>query len=448
MELTASPSVAPSSPGLINLPVELLDLIMHWVALLPFEYSESRRPRPSALHHLAYGTNRLLRRAALPFLCRRPDEFEHGAPQQVWMPGEGLVAVDSYVRAWRQGPRSSAYPPPGQTRLESLVYFNLAIPPPAPVLLVKYLEIRRPVHDDVDPPVVSACLDAVPGLTSLKVVEPDEFLLCDLRARARLVDLSILVRPRASTDMGGLSQVFRRLRRLEIQVIRERRLGQPADKFPLVIFLHNNFFPTGDIHLRHLSLSVRLDPALPSVPQPMKPVVEALKTSFGSCYLTSLSLDEYTTCTPQDLALLASTFPTLEVLSLPDRTIWDGSRADLLAALAPLAALKKLSCRLFPTAPASTYDTPSVASPTVTDDLHEPAVAASAAAAADDDDDEQFASPHAIALEAAAHLPHLELVGFIGQHSETEWVRVHRDERGRPEVVEGVRLVEMDLDRP
>ena len=122
------------------------------------------------------------------------------------------------------------------------------------------------------------------------------------------------------------------------------------------------------------------------------------------------------------------------------------SQADLLAALAPLIALETLSCRLFPTSPASTYNTPtspSLCAATAPDDPSELAAAA-AAAAADDD----FASPHAIALEAAAHLPRLELCGFIGQHSETEWVRVYRDEEGRPERAECVTMVEMDLERP
>ncbi|KPV78442.1 uncharacterized protein RHOBADRAFT_50909 [Rhodotorula graminis WP1] len=418
---------------------------MHWVALLRYEYSESRRPRPSALHHLAYGTNRRIRRAALPLLCRQPDEFEYGTPQQVWMPGEGLVDRDNYARAWRQARQLSAHPPSSQTRLELVAYHRLANIPPLPFHHVKHLELRRPVPEHIDDKVASAYLDAFPALTSLKVVEPGEFFLRDLR----LADLSLVVRPRASINMSSLSSMCRGLRRLEIEVVRRPRPGEPVVKFPLVVFLRENTFPIDSI-LRDLSLSVRLDPTLRSFPQPMRPIVEALRKTFGSCRLTSLSLDDYTTCAPQDLAVLATTFPTLECLSLPDRTTWDGSRADLLAALEPLTALKKLSCRLLPVTPASTYDTPpsATSSPATlaADDAQEPDTANDAAAAADDD--ALFASPHAIALEAAAHLPHLELVGFIGQHCGTEWVRVYRDERGRPDAVEGVRLVEMDLDRP
>ncbi|GAA5834221.1 hypothetical protein JCM9279_004249 [Rhodotorula babjevae] len=445
---TSSPSASATAPatGLINLPLEILDLVVHWVALQRFEYSESRRPRPSALHHLAYGTNKLVRRAALPLLCRRPDEFKDGAPKQVWMPGEGLVDVDTFIRTWRQPRGTSAHPPPGQTRLESLAFYRLVVPQGAPLLNVKHLELRRPVHDYMSPGTTSDCIAAFPNLASCTVVEPDQFLLRDLSSLEHLVDFALVVRPHAQVEMGGLSQLYRRLRRLEIQVFQQRRVHEPVVEFPLVVFLHENTFPAVDAHLQDLSLSVRLDPTLRSVPQPMQPVLQALKTAFGSCRLAALSLDEYTTCAPQDLALLASTFPTLERLSLPDRTIWDGSRADLLAALAPLTALTTLSCRLFPTSPASTYDTPSPASLTaqaVLDDPHTPALDNR-----DHDDANDFASPHAIALEAAAHLPCLELCGFIGQHSGIEWVRVYRNEEGRPERAEGVTIFEMDLERP
>jgi len=241
---TSSPSThdAPPSPGLVDLPLEILELVVRWVALQRFEYSESRRPRPSALHHLAYGTNQLIRRAALPLLCRRADEFQHGAPQQVWVPGEGLVDVDTFVRAWRQPRGSAAHPLPRQTRLESLTYYRLADPPPSPLLDVKHLELRRPAHDYVAPAVVRDCLAALPNLTSCKVVEPDEFLLADLRTLKHLDDLALVVRPHARTGMSDVSQLYRRLQRLEIQVFQQRRVEQPVVQFPLVVFLQENTF--------------------------------------------------------------------------------------------------------------------------------------------------------------------------------------------------------------
>lgn len=85
--------------GLLSLPVETLDLIIQYVALLRLEYSESRRPEPSALHHLAYGTNRLLRTLALPYLFRTLETTK--APPDVWLPGAGLVSAKRFARTIR-----------------------------------------------------------------------------------------------------------------------------------------------------------------------------------------------------------------------------------------------------------------------------------------------------------------------------------------------------------
>lgn len=52
---------------LLDLPFEVLKEVVFWVALLKYEYSESRRPNPSALQCIA-STNKLLRDLAFPLL--------------------------------------------------------------------------------------------------------------------------------------------------------------------------------------------------------------------------------------------------------------------------------------------------------------------------------------------------------------------------------------------
>lgn len=93
-----------------------------------------------------------------------------------------------------------------------------------------------------------------------------------------------------------------------------------------------------------------------------------------------------------------------------------------------------LTCRLLPDTPSSAYDD------RASDDSDDA-----------DADSTQYASPRSIALEAASALRRLALVGFIGQHTAIEWMRVRRkrgDAQRAPQEVERVRVVETGLERP
>lgn len=78
--------------------------------------------------------------------------------------------------------------------------------------------------------------------------------------------------------------------------------------------------------LRTLSISTHLSAHFVLDPRRMRDVVTALSASFSFASLTSLSLDEYATATPNDLHRLAAAFPALRRLSLGDRIVWEGSR--------------------------------------------------------------------------------------------------------------------------
>lgn len=154
-------------------------------------------------------------------------------------------------------------------------------------------------------------------------------------------------------------------------------------------------------------------------------------------------------CMPVHLAKLADAFPTLRSFTLGDRTVWDGSRvrtlhphflqarrltvllckADILAALSGFRHLTTLCLRLPSITPSSPYDkrlNPS--SPSNNEDA--------------------YASPAAIACEAAEIVPTLHHVGFSGQSNSVEWFRICRDDEGRPESAEGVTFYSTDLDKP
>ncbi|GAA6047126.1 hypothetical protein JCM3770_006911 [Rhodotorula araucariae] len=350
--------------GLVDLPVEVLELVVRWVALMRYEYSESRRPKPSPLHHLAHGTNRTLRRIALPYLFR--DAWATDAfPDEVWLPGDGPIAPIGFLRVLRHylcedTQRSALEMAP---RVERLVLtwrtttFTDTLAPPPP-------------------------MD---------------------RAQASYVNHIELRHATLSTARRETQAYFDNL---------------------------SNLVSTVNSNLRSLSIATQLDTVLTGEARPMQEIVQATQASFGPIPLESLSIDDFATCTPRDLADLAAAFPTLKTLSLSDRMVWKGSRSDLLAALSPLVALETLSCRLPPDTPASSFDL------------------LTATSSSGVDDDALFASPAAVALEAALHLPRLGLVGFIAQHSDVEWFRVRRDCEGRPQEAEAVRIVDMDLDRP
>ncbi|BGP36739.1 hypothetical protein JCM10449v2_000641 [Rhodotorula kratochvilovae] len=421
--------------GLLDLPVEVLELVVRWVALLRYDYSESRRPKPSALHHLAYGTNGLLRRIALPYLFREAWTASDAWADKVWLPGEGLVEPTRFVRVLRHSLHGNVASEPTPLELAPQVErvvlawsadrtFAYAPPMrPDQASHVKSIELRHaglPVLTLKD-----MYFSNFANLVSVKLHNSTSLVLPVFYHISSITEFAFSVEHRAVIDTDA--PLWRQLRRLEIVVLPPS--SRQRDANALAGFLQTFKFPTANSNLRFLSLATQLDTVFTGEARPMHPIVQAIKASFGSIPLTSLSIDDHTTCTPQDLADLAAAFPTLKTLSLPDRTVWDGSRADLLAALSPLIGLETLSCRLPPDTPASLFDPP--ASPS-----------------SSSGDDALFASPAAIALEAASHLPRLGLVGFVGQHSDMEWFRVRRNEEGRPEEAEGVRLVEMDLDRP
>ncbi|GAA5850107.1 hypothetical protein JCM8547_001013 [Rhodosporidiobolus lusitaniae] len=338
-----SPSRPPSSSSalvnLLDLPVELVVRILDYVEMLKNEYSESRRPNPSALHHLAYGTCRRLRSLALPRL------FRHGSTSD--KPAR-FFSLD--VGAYLDGGR--------------------------------FVTVLR--HEATQPywPV-----SAGEGYEAV-----ERLVLTFSREEKALLQASSTVEGRSA---------FPRLKTLEL---------------------------SSTSPLRFLSFWTQLPTHFTTPPGQFGHVVSALIASFGAIPLASLTIDEYASAEAVDLHTLASSFPHLKRLSLGDRMIWKGSRADLLDALSPLSSLQELSCRIFPDIPASTFRHPS-AHPGLTEE-------------------DEYASPASIALEAASLLPKVSLIGFSGRQSTVEWLRVRRDQAGGPEWAEAVELYEEDLERP
>ncbi|GAA5947030.1 hypothetical protein JCM10213_007282 [Rhodosporidiobolus nylandii] len=79
--------------------------------------------------------------------------------------------------------------------------------------------------------------------------------------------------------------------------------------------------------LRSLSLFTQLPTHFTVPPMLMHDVVSAIIPSFRAP-LSSLSIDEYASCTPTDLHNLATAFPSLRVLHLGDRMMWKGTRRE------------------------------------------------------------------------------------------------------------------------
>lgn len=224
----------PAAVSLLDLPIEVIDLIVRWVALLRYDYSESRRPVPSALHHVACGTNKLLRRVALPYLFRTW-QSRSDSHRRVWVPGaRGLVDTREFVRTWRQ-PRDDTGrvdDPRSLPRLESLVFFELPEvgAPDVPFPSVTHVEVRRGQRDRA-----RAWFGRLPALTSCTISDPQAHLLPVLHTRPRLVDLAVTVEPTTRIDMDN--PVWRQLRRLEVQVVKPRAGGGSAPVLNPLAFL-------------------------------------------------------------------------------------------------------------------------------------------------------------------------------------------------------------------
>ncbi|GAA5832175.1 hypothetical protein JCM11251_004268 [Rhodosporidiobolus azoricus] len=430
--------------NLLDLPVELLDQIVRGVALLRYEYSESRRPKPSAMHHLAYGTNRLLRSLALPYLGRLASTDD--VPTTLLLSDGGTVDSRQFATVLAEKESGLCdkiidfavlYPavkrvvasfPRNYLTLPVFCFYLPGLEDGACTNSIKSLEIRRgPFGPDEHLKFIEDCAPhSYPVLETLRLIH------CSNTERWSCLPEIILSVTRLEvtppTIYGPLKNwhldtAWSRLRHFALAVAAPTR----NQVQPSLIYYTEGFKLPVSSPLTSLALSTQLPTHFTSPPHQLKDVLRTITTSFGVAALTSFSLDEYAYCRPADLVTIASTFTALKKLSLGDRMIWRGSRADLLRSLTPLTSLQLLSCRILPDLPASTFRSPATFS------LAE--------------GEEEYASPASIALEAASILPRLSRVGFSGRQSTMEWFVVSRTSDGKPERAEAVELYSFDLDR-
>ncbi|GAA5921912.1 hypothetical protein JCM1841_000976 [Sporobolomyces salmonicolor] len=272
-----------------------------------------------------------------------------------------------------------------------------------------------------------------PRLTSLSLFHVDLEWLFVFATLSTIKNLTVVLDTRGNLPQSGLKNwdAEQLWRTVESFVLHVPPPALDESMTPIKAYLEGLALPPAcDMPLRSLSIATQLQNYFATLPKRMEDITSAL-SPFFQLPLTSLALDEYAACEPADLTALASSFPTLKSLSLGDRIVWKGERVDLLSALSPLRYLVTLSCPLFPDAPSSRFR-PLMLEP---DDSPEHL--------------EDFASPVEIALEAAAILPALALVGFSGRQSTAEWWRVGRNpETGEPDQADAVELYCTDLDRP
>ncbi|GAA5887553.1 hypothetical protein JCM6882_001447 [Rhodosporidiobolus microsporus] len=432
--------------NLLDLPVELLEQIVRDVALLRYDYSESRRPKPSALHHLAYGTNRLLRSLALPYLARLASTED--APTSLLLEKGKTVDSRQFASflAHTNGTNETSdalgddfnafYPSVKRVVFSFPRREGFVLNAPAawsPGLSqrpstngIQSLEIRHGARDPVMR--VFALLSffghSYPTLETLTLFHCHHIARWSSLAEetASVTRLEVVLADSVREPLLAEWKIGSAWTRLEHFSLAVAPPSRDQDEPSMASCLEGFQLPP-DSPLRSLSLSTQLPTRFTSPPHGMADVLPSIVSAFGSAALTSLAIDEYASCTAEDLATISTAFPTLKALNLGDRMVWKGTRAELLNALAPLTSLQLLSCRIPPDSPASSFRSSS------------------------DSGEEEYASPASIALEAASILPRLSRVGFSGRQSRVEWFVVSRTEEGKPERAEAVELYSLDLDR-
>ncbi|GAA5887696.1 hypothetical protein JCM5296_004461 [Sporobolomyces johnsonii] len=425
---------------LLDLPDELVQLVLQFVALLEYEYGESRRPDPSPLHALAHSRNWRLRRLAMPLLHRRARTSD---PHLSLVVDGEVVSSAAFVRSvrhFRNVDESEPQEPP--SAYPNLV--NLSVrsdgPLPAewleglvPLRNLRSLELRRTgLHLPWTKKRPQQLPPDFPRLTSLSLFHNLEWLFV-FATLSTIKHLTVVLDTRGNLPQSALKNWDAEplWKTVESFVLHVPPPALDESITPIKTYLEGLALPPArDMPLRSLSIITQLQNYFATLPKNMRDITGAL-SPFSQLPLTSLALDEYAACEPADLAALASSFPALKSLSLGDRIVWKGERVNLLSALSPLRHLVTLSCPLFPDAPSSRFR-PLLLGP---DDSPEHL--------------EDFASPVEIALEAAAVLPALSLVGFSGRQSTAEWWRIGRNtETGAPDQADAVELYCTDLDRP
>jgi len=113
-------------------------------------------------------------------------------------------------------------------------------------------------------------------------------------------------------------------------------------------------------------------------------------------------------------------------------------QSDLIQALAPLLHLNTFSSRTLPDTPSSKFSNfPDSPLPNPSKPL----------AASPPSDDNIYCTPREMALELAAAVPKLSLVGWAGRSSDFDWCRIGKNEGGEPIQIDEVTLYSADLSR-
>uniref|UniRef100_A0A0K3CPI4 Uncharacterized protein n=1 Tax=Rhodotorula toruloides TaxID=5286 RepID=A0A0K3CPI4_RHOTO len=444
-------TASPRRTELLDLPLEVLDLIIRYVSLLPQECSESRRQAPSPLNHLAYGTNRLLRTLALPYVFYSLDTSR--LPPKVWLPDVGIVSAKRFARtiryeeSWKNTRQYRWYRTDSEKRAdkkERQIFFEYAMLSQTDFPVLEQVVLYRIETKDFLPRVKRSSR-ARGGDTNVFVRKVTLRHLDGLDIRAIeqslspfAADVTILCMNNTAVSPEAILSRFTALQSLRLNYHYEGE--DPFDVSfedtytrlrSLRLYLHGESFPQlpPSASLRHLAIETQLD-RFGVLPHAIDDILSTVTTIFGAVPLKTLELDDSVICSAANLAELAQTFPTLRTFTMSDRTVWDSSRADIFSALSGFRHLTTLCLRLPSTTPASPYDRAVVAEPQ--DSGRE--------------DEEDHASTAAIACEAAEVLPTFHHVGFSGQSSSIDWFRICRDDKGRPESAEGVKFYSTDLD--
>jgi len=396
-------------PGfrLMDLPDELISLVCEFIALQRYQYSQSRRPKPSPLFTLAHSHSKLAP-FAVPLLHRRR-QLDLDRPQlltdhvrclqlQLWPLGGPLLRTLRFARcqtvevSWgrTRSPRRAVNPLP--LALETC---------PA----MTRLELRRP--EGAVPRALAT------GFASLRAVAawfPAPEWLAFLTALPQATSLAVFARddtpPLEEWCSHGLWQ---RADSFSYETPPYRPTPQ-SDAHPLASALSKLTLPNS-AKLKHLTLSVRLQLETAPLRNDFAAVVPHLHP-FATAALVSLTLDDYILTTPASVQALAALFPSLHQLALGSRTMWSGPAPSHFAALAGFAELRSLECPRWP------------------------------------ETTEPWREPEAVLAELAGHLPRLELVGLGGQQSEDQWYRITKGWTGGDGVrVERITIHDTNLDQ-
>ncbi|KAM0753669.1 hypothetical protein T439DRAFT_346059 [Meredithblackwellia eburnea MCA 4105] len=420
---------------LLDLPTEILSVVLHYVALLKFQLAESRRPKPSPLILLGSSCRRL-HHVAAPFIWRNFSlpQFEDEKPslddaeallkhpqlrhlRSVRIPfGAGQLPSDrsnmaifshvDQIDIWETLGRAEPWlhPPPPHAPGSELIWWALSTFPSA-----RRFSYRARISG-VLPLGQRGIPQPLPNLVSISLRACHVTWLRAFASIPTVTSFDLSVWISSPVSEWADDDFWRRIRHFSLEVPpKYPSLGRDC----LQIALEGLTIPT-DSTLSSLSIKVRLLLERQAKQQGFQEFHDQLLVFRNLPQMRALLLDEYTSLTPSDVESLAKDFPLLQTLKFKDRTVWQGGKSCHFKAISQFTQLTKLEC------------------PRWTEDSL---------------DSEDFTEPEDLVLQLAEVLPKLELLGLGGKYSVEQCYRVGRDSEGIPRQVDAVELYDLDLDR-